>query len=145
MHACVSISRLLNTDNDSFRHGGDSELSRVESRRAARSVGRSPGNGSNHGPYTGGVVPSTCNYRKLASFRRAVSCRRRFSRSSPHSLRALLSRVGADKVPAPDSGCDSGAPRRRCCLCERVFHERSGRAGELRETERKRKLGEEFL
>lgn len=51
-----------------------SESSRAEAARQAREVGRRLREWFESRPYTGGVVPSTCNYRKLASFCRAVSC-----------------------------------------------------------------------
>lgn len=77
-----------------------SRCSRSESSRAARQareVGRRLREWFESRPYTGGVVPSTCNYRKLASFCRAVSCPPflSFLLVSRHSLcaraRALLS------------------------------------------------------
>jgi len=65
----------LNTDNDSSvtaePHRVDS--SRVESSREADRVRRLR-EWFESRPYTGGVVPSAYNYRKLASFCRAVSC-----------------------------------------------------------------------
>lgn len=52
-------------------------------------------------PYTGGVVPSTYNYRKLASFCRAVSCPPFLI---PHSRCALLSSDKTGSSPCRTDG-----------------------------------------
>lgn len=59
-------------------------------------------------PYTGGVVPATYNYRKLASFCRAVSCPPFLIPRLTLATRVLLSPRRRSRIKrARDSGCDS--------------------------------------